>query len=61
LRLLEVFDVRAYSVPHSDLPGFVAERFKANEEPAKDAIMAAHARFNVTWFSGDQQPPPFLH
>src|SRR5271155_175250 len=51
LNLLEVFDVSAYSVPHHDLPGLVAERFEANEEPAKNAIMAAHARFDFTRFS----------
>jgi hypothetical protein len=60
-RLLEGFDVSAYSVPHGDLPGFVAEWFEANEEPTKDPIMAAHARFDVTWFSGAQQLPPFSH
>src|SRR6266446_1400709 len=51
LNLLEVFDVSAYSVPHHDLPGFVAEGFEANEETAKDAVMAAHARFDFTRFS----------
>src|SRR5258708_7403614 len=35
LSLLEVFDVSAYSVPHGDLPGFVAEWFETNEEPTK--------------------------
>jgi hypothetical protein len=61
LSLLEVFDVSAYSVPHHDLPGFVAEGFEANEEPTKDPIMAAHARFDFAWFAGDQQLAPFPH
>ena len=61
LRLLEVFDVGAYSIPHRDLPGFVAEWRKANQEPTKDSVMAAHARFDVTWFSGAQLLPPFFH
>jgi hypothetical protein len=61
LSLLEVLDVSAYPVPHGDLPGVVAEWFEANEKPTKDPIMAAHARFDVTWFSGDQQFPPFPH
>src|SRR5260221_9982003 len=61
LTLLEVFDVSAYSVPHNDLPGFVAEGFEANEEPTKDPIMAAHARFDFAWFSGNQQLAPSPH
>ena len=61
LSLLEVFNVSAYPVPHGDLPGFVAEWFKVNEKPTKDPIMAAHARFDVTWFSRAQQLPPFFH
>src|SRR5579862_1571013 len=61
LTLLEVFDVSAYSVPHNDLPGFVAEGFEANEEPTKDPIVAAHARFDFAWFSGNQQLAPSPH
>jgi hypothetical protein len=61
LTLLEVFDVSAYSVPHNDLPGFVAEGFEANEEPTKDPIMAAHARFDFAWFAGNQQLAPSPH
>src|SRR6266852_9055878 len=59
--LLEVFDVSAYAIPHGDLPGFVAEWLKANQEPTKDPVMAAHARFDVTWFSGAQLRPLFFH
>src|SRR6266446_2708222 len=61
LTLLEIFDVSAYSVPHNDLLGFVAEGFEANEEPTKDPIMAAHARFDFAWFSGNQQLAPSPH
>ena len=61
LSLLKGFDISAYSVPHDDLASFVAEWLEANEEPTKDAIMAAHTRFDVTWFSGAQQLPPFFH
>jgi hypothetical protein len=50
-----------YSVPHNDLPSFVAEGFEANEEPTKNPVMTAHARFDVTWFSRAQQLPLFFH
>src|SRR5271156_1236852 len=53
LSLLQGFDVSAHPVPHRDLPGFVAEWFEVDEKPAKDSVMAAHARFDLTRFSGD--------
>jgi hypothetical protein len=61
LSALEVFDVSAYSVPHSDLSVFVAEWLEANKEPTKDSVMAAHPCLYITWFTGDQQFTPFLH
>ncbi|HXM14459.1 MAG TPA: hypothetical protein VN933_04405 [Candidatus Eremiobacteraceae bacterium] len=60
-RLLKGFDVSAYSVPHDDLPRFVAEGFEANQEPTKDTIVAAHACFDFTWFAGAQQLAPLPH
>src|ERR1700723_674204 len=60
-RLLKGFDISADSVPHYDLSGFIAVWFEANEKPTKDSIMSAHARFDVAWFTGNQQFPPSLH
>jgi hypothetical protein len=59
--LLEAFDVGTHPVPHGYLPSFVAEWFEANQKPAKAAIMAPHARFNVACCTGGQQLPPFVH
>src|SRR5260370_12328615 len=61
LSLLEVFDVSAYAIPHGDLPSFVADCLKTNQATTKNPLMSAHARFDVTWFSGAQQFPPSFH
>ena len=50
---LSVLDIRVRSVPFEDLPGFVAQRHGAEEEPAKFSIEAAQARFTLRGFPRD--------
>src|SRR5271155_704069 len=58
-RLLENFNVSACSVPSNGLPGFIAERFDANQEPSIDPIIAANTRFDLCGlFRGPGLPPP---
>src|SRR5262245_17731769 len=50
-RPFTVLDVGACAVPPEDLIGFIAEWFRAEEEPPINSVIAANTGLELAWFS----------